>query len=400
MDGKRRYARVLLRVGLDLKDGQSLFVEAPAGQEEFAAILAEEAYKMGCPDVGILWKSDLVEAARLRAGAETETDGAEALARRYADRKAAYLRLDCPDLTVFENIPAERLAKKALRDGQAREIFRARAASCGQTIACVPGKSWADAVYPELPEAERLAALWTAVLRCARCDATDPAAAWNDYLEKTAKRKKLLGERGYTEFHYHDGAGTDLSVSPAEKSFWMGSCIRTEGRVCVPNIPTEEVFLTPHKYKVNGTVRSTMPLNYQGALVEGIRLRFENGRITGCGAEKGGETLSSIIESDEGSHYIGEIAFVGQDTPVARLGRLFYTTLYDENASCHIAIGNALGPVRDPEEREALGMNSSRVHVDLMVGSDRLCIDGKRPDGSWEAVFVNGRWAPDIAAGA
>ena len=393
IEDKRRYARVLLRVGVDLKDGQSLFVDAPVGQEEFVALLAEEAYAMGCPDVGVLWRSDLTDAARLRAGAEPGMSGGEELAQYYAGKKAAYLRLDCPDLTVFQGIPAERLNQKALRDGKAREIFRAKAAGCGQTIACVPGKSWADAVYPELPEGERLEALWAAVLHCTRCDTPDPEAAWKDYLEKTADRKKMLGERGYTEFHYRDGAGTDLTVSPAEKAFWMGSCIRTEDRVSVPNIPTEEVFLTPHKYKVNGTVCSTMPLNFKGTLIEGIRLKFENGRIVEYGAEKGGETLASIIETDEGSHYIGEMAFVAQDTPIARLGKLFYTTLYDENASCHMAIGNALGPVRDPEEREARGMNTSRVHVDFMVGSDQLCIDGKRPDGSWEPIFINGHWA-------
>lgn len=392
-EDKRRYARVLLRVGVDLKEGQSLFVEAPAGQEGFTALLAEEAYAMGCPDVGILWRSDRAEAARLRAGAEPGKNCAEELAQYYADRKAAYLKLDCPDLSAFEKIPAERLTKKAMQDGAVRTIFRTKAAGCGQTIACVPGKSWADAVFPELPEEERLAALWAAVLHCTRCDAPDPEAAWRDYLKKTAEKKGILGERGYIEFHYHDASGTDLVVSPAEKAFWMGSCIRTEGRVCVPNIPTEEVFLTPHKYKVNGAVHSTMPLNFKGTLIEGIRLKFENGRITEYGAEKGGETLASIIETDEGSHYIGEIAFVDQATPIAQLGRLFYTTLYDENASCHIAIGNALGPIRDLKEREARGMNSSQVHVDFMIGSDRLCIDGKRPDGSWEAVFVNGRWA-------
>lgn len=392
-DDKRRYARVLLRVGVDLKDGQSLFVEAPVGQEAFTALLAEEAYAMGCSDVGILWRSDLTEAARLRAGAQTWAGGAEELARHYADRKAAYLKLDCPDLRVFEKIPADQLTKKAIQDASVRAIFRTQAAGCGQTIACVPGKSWADAVFPELPEEKRLEALWAAVLRCTRCDTPDPEAAWSDYLKKTAEKKKKLGERGYTVFHYHDAAGTDLVVSPAEKAFWMGSCIRTEERVCVPNIPTEEVFLTPHKYKVDGTVHSTMPLNFKGTLIEGIRLTFENGRITEYAAEKGSETLASIIETDEGSHYIGEIAFVDQSTPIAQLGKLFYTTLYDENASCHIAIGNALGPIRDLNEREARGMNSSEVHVDFMIGSDRLCIDGKRPDGSWEAVFVNGHWA-------
>lgn len=393
LDDKRRYARVLLRVGVDLKDGQSLFVEAPAGQEEFIALLAEEAYAMGCPNVGVLWRSDLTDAARLKAGAKGWLSGAEDMAQHYAERKAAYLRLECPNLNVFKGISAERLTEKVLQDGKVRTIFRMKAAGCGQTIACVPGKSWADVVFPELPEESRLEALWSAVLYCTRCDTPDPEVAWKDYLKKTAEKKKLLGERGYTAFHFHDVAGTDLMVSPAEKAFWMGSCIRTEDRVSVPNIPTEEVFLTPHKYKVNGMVRSTMPLNYRGTLIEGIWLKFKNGRITEYGAEKGYDALKSIVETDDGAHYIGEMAVVDQSTPIAQLGRLFYTTLYDENASCHLAIGNALGPVCDPEEREALGMNTSAVHVDFMIGSDRLCIDGKRPDGSWEAVFVNGHWA-------
>lgn len=393
LDDKRRYARVLLRVGVDLKAGQSLFVEAPVGQEEFVAILEEEARTMGCPDVGVLWRDDSADAARLKAGIAAETAGAEEMARQYAGQKAAYIRLDCPNLSVFEGVPTERLTEKALQDSKVRGIFRTDAAGCGQTIACVPGPSWADIVFPELPEEERTDALWNAVLYCTRCSEPDPEGAWKAYLDRTAKRKKMLSEREYTAFHYHDGNGTDLMVSPAEKAFWMGSCIPAKDRISVPNIPTEEVFLTPHKYKVNGTVHSTMPLNFKGTLIEGIRLKFENGRIVAYDAEKGKDALASIIETDEGSHHIGEIAFVDQNTPIAQLGRLFYTTLYDENASCHIAIGNALGSVRDPEEQEALGMNSSQVHVDFMIGSDRLCIDGKRPDGSWEAVFVNGHWA-------
>lgn len=393
MENKRRYARVLLRVGVALKPGQSLLVEAPAGQEEFLALLAEEAYAMGCPDVAVLWRSDLVDAARLRAGVEPAEDAALELALLYADRGAAYLRLDCPNLQVFQDIPADALTRKALRDGKIRAAFQTRAAGCGQTIACVPGQSWADAVFPELPPERRLAALWDAVLTCTRCDQPDPEAAWRDYLDKTAAKKKLLDQRGYTAFHYHDGMGTDLWVSPAEQAFWMGSCIRSKDRVCVPNIPTEEVFLTPHKDKVEGTVHSTMPLNFKGTLIEGIRLTFAQGRIVSFSADRGEDALAAVIGTDEGSRRIGEIAFVDQATPIAQCSRLFYTTLFDENASCHIAIGNALGPVRDPQERAARGMNTSTVHVDFMVGSDRLCIDGQRPDGSWEAVFHNGHWA-------
>lgn len=393
LEDKHRYARMLLRVGVDLKPGQSLFLEAGVGQEEFVALLARQAYELGCSDVGVLWRSDALEAARLRAEAPPWTKSAEDLARRYAQQGAAYIRLDCPDISAFQGIPAARVAEKAVRDGEIRSIFRTLAVGCGQTIACVPGESWAELVFPELPRERRMDALWEAVLRCTRCDRADPEQAWREYLEKTARRKKLLEEKGYTEFYFHDGGETDLRIRPAEKAFWMGSSIPGGGRVSVPNIPTEEIFLTPHKYHVNGTVRAAMPLNWKGTLIEGLWLRLENGRIVEYGADRGADTLASVIETDEGTHYLGEMALVGQDTPIARMGRLFYTTLYDENASCHLAIGNALGPVRDSGEREARGMNSSGLHVDFMIGSDRLCVDGKRPDGTWEAILKNGLWA-------
>ncbi len=390
---KRTYAHVLLTVGTALKPGQPLFLEMPAGQESFAALLAGEAYAMGCPDVGILWRSDAVDRSRLAAGLPAKSDTAELLAERYAERGAAYLRLDSPDLEMFAGLPVQALAQKAAGDARPREIFRKKAAGCGQTIACIPGTAWANAVFPELPPEERLDALWDAVLQCTRCDQADPVAAWEQYLATTAQKKELLDKKGYTAFHYYDGDGTDLTICPVQGDFWKGSCIRTKDRVCVPNIPTEEVFLTPHKYKVNGTVHSTMPLNYKGTLIEGIELEFQEGRIVRCHAARGAQMLASIIETDDGSHYIGEMALVDQSSPLARMGKVFYTTLFDENASCHIAIGNALGPVHDPAERERRGMNSSQLHVDFMVGSDALCIDGQLPDGAWEPVFINGHWA-------
>lgn len=316
---------------------------------------------------------------------------AAAAADYYAQRGAAYLRLDSPDLTAFHDVPVEALAQKAREDGQVREIFRKKAAGCGQTIACVPGAAWADAVFPDLPQDRRMDALWDAVLQCTRCKEPDPIQAWMNYLDHTARRKQMLDNKGYTAFHYH-GEGTDLTICPAQDK-WKGSCVRSEDRVSVPNIPTEEVFLTPHKYRVDGTVVSTMPLNYKGRLIEGIELEFREGRIIRHTAKRGAELLAAIIETDEGSHYIGEMALVDQASPIARLNRVFYTTLYDENASCHIAIGSALGRIRDPGEREARGMNTSSVHVDFMVGSDTLCIDGLLPSGQWEPVFQNGRWA-------
>lgn len=396
VERKLTYAQVLLEIGVALKAGQPLLIEAPVGQEEFVSLVAQQAYAMKCPDVGILWRSDRVECARLAAGVSASAQGLCAFAEQYAQRGAAYLRLDSPDLQVFSSFSAQELSQKAVEDAKVRELFRKHAPGCGQTIACVPSQSWADVVFPELPPQQRLEQLWEAVLFCTRCKEKDPVAAWREYLAGTARKKQLLDQKGYTAFHYHDGCGTDLTICPAQGDNWKGSCIPSKDRISVPNIPTEEVFLTPHKYQVNGTVHSTMPLNYKGTLIDGIELEFQNGRIVRAGARQGEELLRAIIDTDEGSHHLGEMALVDQASGIASVGRVFYTTLYDENASCHLAIGNALGFVRDADERERRGMNTSKVHVDFMIGSDRLCIDGQLPDGSWESVFVDGHWAKTL----
>lgn len=377
-EDKKIYARVLLEIGIDLKAGQPLLVEAPVGQEEFVRLLRDQAYAMGCSDMGVLWRTDTPDLT---------------MAEEYAVRGAGYLRLDSPQVQEFSNMSAQDLSKKGVQEAKVREIFRSKAAGCGQTIACVPSQSWADLVFPDLPSEQRLEQLWETVLECTRCREVDPTAAWKDYLDKTARKKKLLDQKGYTEFYYHDGCGTNLHIRPAEGDIWKGSCIPAKDRVSVPNIPTEEVFLTPHKYGVNGAVHSTLPLNYKGNLIEEIELEFENGRIVDLKAARGEELLRAIVDTDEGGRYLGEMALVDQSSGIARTGRVFYTTLYDENASCHLAIGNALGFVRDPAERERRGMNTSSLHVDFMIGSDSLCIDARLPDGTWEPVFVNGHWA-------
>ena len=200
---------------------------------------------------------------------------------------------------------------------------------------------------------------------------------------------------GFVRFHYYGGK-TDLWIDPVKDDFWKGGCIPNSGRLSTPNIPTEEVFLTPDKYGVNGYVSSTMPLYYKGQIIDGICLKFQNGRIMEYSAEQGEELLASIIETDEGSHYLGEMAIVDQSSPIAKTGITYQTTLYDENASCHIAIGNALGSVKELQERERRGMNTSTVHVDFMIGSEELNIDGQLPDQTWTAVLRNGHWVQDL----
>lgn len=389
----QRYAEVLIKTGAALQKGQALCVEAPVEQSEFVTILAKQAYQEGCSEVGVIWHNGQMEEMAAEYGAFSKSG--QVLAEYYADKGAAYIRLDVPSFHEYNDSKTEVLQRKAREDGIVRETFRRKSGGFGQTIACLPGQAWADRVFPELQEQERMDALWEAILLCTRCKEKDPVGAWKVYQQNTIRRKKLLDAMGFIKFHYSDGK-TDLWVEPAEKDFWKGGCIPGPKGLSTPNIPTEEVFVTPHKYKVNGCVYATMPLNYKGQIIDGIYLKLQEGRIVEYTAKQGEELLASIIETDEGSHYLGEMAIVDQSSPIAKTGRIFHTTLYDENASCHIAIGNALGPVRDPQERERRGMNTSGVHVDFMIGSEELNIDGQLPDQTWISVLRNGHWAPKL----
>lgn len=242
--------------------------------------------------------------------------------------------------------------------------------------------------------ANRLKALWETVLRCVYCDMEDPVAEWRAYIQKTAARKAALDKKGYTAFHYKS-AVTDLTLYPVPGQIWMGGFIPIPNRPFTPNIPTQEVFNTPIANRSEGYVTATLPLNWGGGIIHDIYLRFEGGKVVEYRASQGQELLTAMLSANEGALRLGEMALVDQDSPIARMGRLFYTTLYDENASCHIALGNAYGP-GDPELRRQRGYNDSSIHVDLMIGSDDLNIRGLTPDGRWEDVFIQGRWASGL----
>ena len=290
-------------------------------------------------------------------------------------------------------MPADRIQKKAVADREIRVRYGKLAQGAGQSIAAVPSAGWAKAVFPDLPEQQAVEKLWDCVLSCTRCMEPDPIAAWDEFIRRTNERKRILNEKKYVTFHYKS-AKTDLMMSPIDDQSWGGGCIEVPGgKVYTPNVPTEEVFTVPHKYKVNGVVCSTMPLNFRGKIVDDFRLVLKDGKVVEYSAAVGEDILKSILETDEGSCYFGEMALVDQRSPIARQGVIFYNTLYDENASCHIALGLAGAPNMTDEEREAKGINHSILHVDFMVGSDDMSIRGQKQDGTWEDVFVNGRWA-------
>lgn len=277
-----------------------------------------------------------------------------------------------------------------------RKLFRASKAHGGFTLACVPCQSWADRVFPDLEREKRMDALWDLVLGCMRCGEEDPVEAWKDYIRRTKLRKELLDGAGYERYRFLS-VRTDLILEPAQGARWMGGCNEFPGeRVFIPNLPTEEVFCVPHRQKVNGRVGSSLPLNYGGGLIEDFTLWLEDGRIVDYRAEKGQELLAAIIETDEGSHYLGEFALVDQRSPIAGTGRVLYTTLYDENAACHLAIGATAGP--EPEgDAQGRGFNRSALHVDFMFGSDDLRVSGRKKDGTWEDIMRNGRWTGRFA---
>lgn len=393
--GMHRYARVLVQVGIALEPGQMVCIEAPVEAAGFVEILTEEVYASGGSRVGIIWKSDKVDRIRLEHQTMEKNESDTAAAEYYAEQGAGYIRLDYPDFETYSGVLADKLNEKALADRTIRNIFQRTAVNNGQTIACIPNVSWANMVFPELPQEDRIKALWNAVLTCARCDVENPVASWKQYMEDTAKRKAYLTKKNYKAFHYQSPQ-TNLILRPAKDQLWIGACMeRSNGKPFVPNIPTEEVFTTPDKYGAEGHVSSTRPLNYKGQLIDEFELYFEKGKIVRCYAGQGQEILDAILRTDEGSMYLGEMAFVDQASPIAAMKRIFYTTLFDENASCHLAIGNAYGP-SDLELKAQMGFNTSSLHIDFMIGSDDMDIQGQLPDGTWECVFNKGHWVQGL----
>lgn len=391
-----KYANVLVRRGVNLQPGQMLYIEAPTEHEYFVSIVAKAAYDAGASNVGVVWKSDLLDLVKLSQPEMPENTLLPCdygVVDYFAGKGAAFLRLESPNLTTFANVPADRIQKKAVADREIRVRYGKLAQGAGQSIAAVPSAGWAKAVFPDLPEQQAVEKLWDCVLSCTRCMEPDPIAAWDEFIRRTNERKRILNEKKYVTFHYKS-AKTDLMMSPIDDQSWGGGCIEVPGgKVYTPNVPTEEVFTVPHKYKVNGVVCSTMPLNFRGKIVDDFRLVLKDGKVVEYSAAVGEDILKSILETDEGSCYFGEMALVDQRSPIARQGVIFYSTLYDENASCHIALGLAGAPNMTDEEREAKGINHSILHVDFMVGSDDMSIRGQKQDGTWEDVFVNGRWA-------
>lgn len=400
-----RLAEVAVRVGLNLQEGQDLFLTAPVAALPLVRRIAEHAYKAGAGLVTPIFSDEELTLARYRFGKDPSFDRAagwlhEGVAKAFAGNTARLAIVGDDPMLLSQQDPAKvARANKANSIAYQPALEKIANFDINWNIVAYPSASWARQVFPGDAEEIAVARLAEAIFAAARVDRDDPVAAWAEHNAALAQRTRWLNGQRFASLHF-TGPGTDLTVGLADGHEWQGGASTAKnGVICNANIPTEEVFTTPHARRVEGHVASTKPLSYQGTLIEDIRVRFEAGRIVEAKASRGEEVLNRVLDTDEGARRLGEVALVPNSSPISRSGILFYNTLFDENASCHIALGQCYakcfvdGTRLTPEQIAAQGGNKSLIHIDWMIGSGEVDIDGVKPDGSRVAVFRKGEWA-------
>ncbi|MGG2198759.1 MULTISPECIES: aminopeptidase [Paenibacillus] len=400
-----RYAGLAVQVGINVQPGQTLVVHAPLYNADFVRLIAKKAYEAGAKHVHVEWDDDELKRMKyLLAPDEAFHEYPQWKANGYlemAEADAAFLTVYSPTPDLLKDVKPERLSAASKAYGSAMREYRAlmQAGKISWAIVSAPSPGWAQKVFPGSGEEEAIRKLWEYLVQAARADRDDPVQAWHDHLLQLKGHADRMNAKRYARLKYK-APGTELTIDLPPEHQWVAGGIRNaKGTFFVPNIPTEELFTLPHRDRVNGTVASTKPLNWNGQLIDKFSITFENGVAVACTAETGLDTLQRLIATDAGAARLGEVALVPQHSPIASMNVLFYNTGLDENASCHLAFGNAYplcvqnGTSMNPEELEGLGANLSLLHVDFMIGSDELDIDGITADGVTEPVFRRGNWA-------
>ena len=401
-----RYADLIVRKGVNVKAGQEVAIQCPVERADFCRILVERAYAAGAGHVTVIWADDAVSRLTYEhvdaAWFETTPEWQRVQLDSLAEAGACFIFVEGADPEALRGIdPAKPAAASKARNTQCRAFRRGLDFNINPwCIAGAPVVAWARHVFSGVPDEVAVYRLWQAILSVARADGEDPESDWELHDAAFEKNLRFLNERKFDRLHYRAGNGTDLTVGLNPDGIWAGGRGETpDGHPFFPNIPTEEVFTSPDRLRVDGVVYSALPLVRHGNKIDRFWLRFENGRVVDYDAEIGRETLRSIIETDEGSRRLGEVALISKNTPIRESGILFYDTLYDENASCHLALGIGFaeclegGYEMTPEELREHGVNSSATHVDFMIGTDDLDVTGISADGTETPVFVNGQWS-------
>ena len=400
----RSYAKLIARTGVNIEKGQEVMILAGLDQPEFVKILVEECYRAGASKVIVDWEYQALEKLHVRHQSVKTLSHVEKWEeekfQHYIDALPCRIYLDSEDPDGLKGVNSAKMAKG--RQGRYKVLKPYRDQLEGRyqwCIAAVPGKAWAKKVFPDLSPARAVEKLWEVILSCSRVT-DDPMQAWKEHNEDLEKRCQYLNGLGIQELRYRASNGTDFTVGMIPEAVWRGGGETSlTGHFFNPNIPSEEVFISPMRGKAEGVVYASMPLSYEGQLIENFSVRFEGGKVVEVRAEKGEELLRQMVGMDEGAAFLGECALVPYDSPIRNSGILFFNTLFDENAACHLALGRGFIDSIDHydqyslEECHQMGINESMIHVDFMIGTADMEIDAVDKDGRVVPVFRGGNWA-------
>ena len=402
----RNYARLIVRTGANVQKGQSVMVYAGLDQPEFVEMVVDEAYKAGASEVEVEWRHQPLTRLNVRHKGVKRLgevkDWEIAKQRWQAETLPARIHIISDDPDGLAGMNQAKYAKgMQARYAVLKPFIDARENREQWCIAAVPGVKWAKKVFPSLPKGRAVEALWEAILSCSRALEGDPIQNWVEHDTYLASRCEHLNSLGLVALEYRSANGTDFRVGliPEAQFIGGGERIRINGVLTNPNIPSEEVFITPKAGEAEGIVYATRPLSFQGVLIEDFSVRFENGRAVEVHAAKNEAALKQLISMDEGSAMLGECALVPYDSPIRESGLMFYNTLFDENAACHLALGRGYSNnIRDYgiytlAELRAMGVNDSMVHEDFMIGSADLAVTGITASGERVQIFRDGGWA-------
>ena len=402
----KKYARLIAETGVNVQDNHTVVLQISVDQAPLARLITEEAYRLGAAEVIVLWSDETIQREFL---AHAATDRIENVPQYKIDQTDDWIAKGASRISVVSSNPdalagvdAQRVAAFQAANGKALVNLRkaTQANKVSWTVVAAASEGWAAKVFPELATSEeQVDALWNEIFKTTRIYEENPVIAWNIHDKKLQEKAAELNEQQFTALHY-TAPGTDLTIGLPKNHLWEGAgSYNARGEEFMANMPTEEVFTAPDSRRVDGYVSSTKPLSYAGTIISGMKFTFKDGKVVDFSAEQGEEALKNLLAIDEGAKHLGEVALVPDPSPISQSGLIFYNTLFDENASNHLAFGSAYafnlqgGTEMSEEELAEAGLNRSQTHVDFMVGSDKMNIDGIKEDGTIVPVFRNGDWA-------
>lgn len=401
----KKYAELITKVGVNVQKGQTIILYASVTQKKLANLITSAAYQLGAAEVILEWNDIFTTREFLLNAPEERLNDVYNYEKEkwqfLADQRVSRISLVSDDPNALDDVPNERIAKYQAAQGLAKRPIRQVTTNndISWLVVAAADEKWAKLVFPDLETAAATDALWQAIFKTTLVDQVDPIAAWTQKIKDLSNHADWLNQQNFSALHYQ-APGTDLKVGLPVGHIWVAADANdAAGNTFVANIPTEEVFTAPDRRHIDGTVASTKPLSYAGTIIEGMHITFKDGKVVNATADKGAEVLNHLLQTDDGAKSLGEISLVPDDSPISQSNVTFFNTLFDENASDHMAFGEAYpftienGTTMDEQELLDHGMNVSQTHVDFMIGSNAMDIDGIKPDGSTVAIFRNGNWA-------